>query len=87
MTRFPAPQHDLPALPPPEVLELVDLAWERAQDLFASGLELHFALDAPVGDVSAELRSADGSVFERLSASEALAVACGDATPTCALAV
>ena len=30
--------------PPPQVLAEVDAAWERAQDLFAGELELHFEL-------------------------------------------
>ena len=49
-------------------------------------LELRFKIDAVLGTVWAELRSADGSVAERLSAPEALALACGDAAPPAALA-
>jgi len=78
MSRFHATTHDLPAGPPPEVLEQIDLAWRRARELFESELELHFEVDAPRGRVWAELRCADGSVLERLSASEAVAFACGD---------
>ena len=48
--------------------------------------ELHFEVDAPVGSVWAELRCADGSLVERLSASEAMALACGDAVAGLALA-
>jgi hypothetical protein len=86
MPRFRATTHDLPAGPPPEVLQQVDVAWERARELFASSVELHFAVDARLGRVSAELRRADGSVVERLSAFEALALACGDAAAETALA-
>ena len=86
MPRFPATTHDLPAGPPPEVLQQIDVAWERARELFESDLELHFEVDALIGHVWAELRSADGSVLERLTASEALAIACGDATAELALA-
>ena len=32
--------------PPAHVLAEVDAAWERAQDLFAGELELHFEVDA-----------------------------------------
>ena len=70
---------DLPAGPPPEVLEQIDVACERARELFESDLELRFEVDATLGTVWAELRCADGSVAERLSAPEALAFACGPA--------
>ena len=86
MPRFLATTHDLPAGPPPEVLQQIDVAWERARELFESDLELHFEIDALIGSVWAELRCADGSVVERLSASEALALACGDAAADLALA-
>ena len=80
MPRFPATTSpDLPAGPPPEVLQQLDVAWERARELFDSDLVLHFEVDAGLGRVWAELRQADGTVAERLSASEALALACGDA--------
>ena len=80
MSRF-APAHTpLLDLPPAEVLAEVDAAWERAQDLFADELELHFAIGSVGGRVRCELRTTEGEVWERLSASEALALACGDAT-------
>jgi hypothetical protein len=80
MPRFPATTiPDLPAGPPPEVLQQIDVAWGRARELFESDLDLHFEVDAGLGRVWAELRLADGTVAERLSASEALALACGDA--------
>jgi hypothetical protein len=86
MTRFPATTHDLPAGPPPEVLQQIDVAWERAREMFESDLELHFEVDAVLGRVWAELRDSDGCVVECLSATEALALACGDAVPELALA-
>lgn len=86
MPRFFATTHDLPAGPPPDVLQQIDVAWERARELFESDLELHFEVDALFGEVWAELRCADGSVAERLSASEAVALACGDAPAELALA-
>jgi hypothetical protein len=79
MLRFPTIHDDLPAGPPPEVLHEIDIAWGRAQDLFDSDLELHFEIDERFGEVWAELRSFDGSFAERLTASEALDIACGDA--------
>jgi hypothetical protein len=86
MPRFLATTSDLPAGPPPEVLHQIDVAWERARELFESDLELHFEVDALLGEVWAELRFADGLVAERLSASEALAFACGDAPVELAIA-
>jgi hypothetical protein len=64
---------------PPHVQHEVDAAWERAQDLFAGELELHFALDELTRRVAGELRAPGGEVWQRLSATEALAIACGDA--------
>src|SRR5215218_11369659 len=86
MRRFLATTPDLPAGPPPEVLQQIDVAWERARELFESDIELHFEIDAAYGRVWAELRRPDGSVAERLSATDALAPACGDAAPETALA-
>jgi hypothetical protein len=80
MPRFLATNIDLPAGPPPEVLQQINVAWKRARDLFDSALEIHFEVDAD-HRVSAELRAFDGSLVERLSAPEALALACGDAAP------
>ena len=79
MRRFHVTTDDLPAGPPPEVLAQIDVAWERARDLFESDRELHFEVDELFGHVWAELREADGTVTDRLTASEALDFACGDA--------
>ena len=65
--------------PPPCVQAEVDAAWERAQDLIAGELELHFSVSSMARALRCELRSVDGSVCERVSATEALALACGDA--------
>jgi hypothetical protein len=78
MTRSPL-VHDLLSGPPPEVLAEVDAAWERAQDLFADELELSFDLDTLTRRITGSLRvPAGGPVWERLTATEALAIACGD---------
>ena len=79
MPRFTATATDLSAGPPPEVLTQIDVACKRAQEMFSSDLELRFEIDALHAHVWAELRLADGSVMERLSATEALALACGEA--------
>jgi hypothetical protein len=64
--------------PPPHVLAEVDAAWERAQELFGGELELHFEL-TDAGRAVCELRVPGGEALERLTAGEALAIACGDA--------
>lgn len=56
MNRFHA-TCDLPTGPPPEVLDEIDVAWERVQALFHAGFD--FSL-------------------ERLTATELLALACGE---------
>jgi hypothetical protein len=76
--------HDLLSGPPPEVLAEVDAAWERAQDLFADELQLCFDVDSLTRRVSGSLCLPGGGVWERLSAREALAIACGDAAVTSA---
>ena len=49
-------------------------------------LELHFEVDRNWGQVWAELRNPDGTVAETMSASEAVALACGDASTPLLLA-
>ena len=71
--------HDPLLGPPAHVLAEVDAAWERSQDLASGELELHFAQALLGGRVTGELRLDDGSLVERISATEALALACGDA--------
>ena len=65
--------------PPPEVLDEVAAAWERAQEPLPDGLELWFASEPALGRAWAELRLEDGELMTAISASEALAIACGDA--------
>ncbi len=80
MLRFPRFTPDLPAGPPPEVLEEIDAAWERAQALV--GFELHFEIDPErPHHAFGELRRSDGTLERRLTASQALAIACGDPVP------
>ena len=65
--------------PPSHVLAEVDAAWERAQEPLAGTLELNFDVDPFTGRVSGELRVPGGGAVERISATEALLLACGDA--------
>ena len=78
MYRF-AHAHDPLLGPPAHVLAEVDDAWERSQELSCGELELHFTQALMGGRVTGELRLADGELVERISATEALALACGDA--------
>jgi hypothetical protein len=73
--------------PPPEVLSEVAEAWERAQEPLFEDLLLGFMSEPALGRAWGELRMADGTLVERISASEALAIACGDATVLAAPAV
>jgi hypothetical protein len=68
----------LPSGPPPEVCAEIAEAWERAQRPFADGLSLDFESEPALGRAWGVLRCADGTVVERISATEALAIACGD---------
>ncbi len=56
MNRF-HPTSDLPAGPPPEVLDEIDAAWGRAQALLEDGFDF---------------------CLERFTATEVLALACGE---------
>lgn len=65
--------------PPPEVLEEVAAAWERAQEPLPDGLTLHFVSEPALGRGWGELRLQDGDLVAGISAAEAIAIACGDA--------
>jgi hypothetical protein len=64
---------------PPEVMDEVAAAWERAQEPLPDGLELWFASEPALGRAWGELRLDDGEPVAGISASEAIAIACGDA--------
>jgi hypothetical protein len=65
--------------PPPEVLDEVFAAWERSQAPLGGMLELGFSSEPAFGRAWGELRSTDGTFLTNIPASEALAIACGDA--------
>jgi hypothetical protein len=65
--------------PPPEALDEVYAAWERAQVPLLDSLELAFVSEPSLGRAWGELRLPDGMRVASLSAREALAIACGDA--------
>jgi hypothetical protein len=70
---------DLSFGPPPEVLDEVFAAWERAQAPLGGILELGFESEPALGRAWGELRLTDGTFLTNIPASEALAIACGDA--------
>jgi hypothetical protein len=70
---------DVPPGPPPEVQLEIAEAWGRAQRPLPEGLELDFDHEPAIGRASGVLRLPDGTVIARISAAEALAIACGDA--------
>jgi len=71
--------HDLPAGPPPEVLDEVAAAWERAQRPLPEDLALAFESEPALARAWGRLVLSDGTEVARLSALEALSIACGDA--------
>ncbi len=70
--------HQLSSGPPPEVLAEIGLAWERAQAPLEGAYELHFEHDPALRRAWGELRRPDDIPVRRLTAAEALALACGD---------
>ena len=68
----------LPTGPPPEVQDEIGAAWERAQAPVDGVYELAFASNAALRRAWGELAWPDGTPALRLTASEALAIACGD---------
>jgi hypothetical protein len=76
MLRSPLPE--LVPGPPPEVLDEIGAAWERAQASMVESLELGFDSAAGLARAWGELRLPDRTVVARLRASEAVALACGD---------
>ena len=70
---------DLSPGPPPEVLAEIDEAWGRAQRPLPEGVILDFESEPRLARAWGVLRLEDGTTLERIPASEALAIACGDA--------
>jgi hypothetical protein len=72
--RFETGQRAIPEVPPPEVLDEVDAAWEPAVRLAAQDRELHFARDEVSGRAIVELRTLSGELVKRISAAQALQI-------------
>ena len=72
------PAHDLISGPPPEVLDEIATAWERAREPLPGSLDLCFVFEPALGRAWGELQMPDGGRLTRIAASEAIAIACGD---------
>jgi FlaG protein len=68
----------LPPSPPPEVLDEVAAARERAAELAAQNRELHFSKDDETGRVIVQVRDLEGNVIRTIPPSGALAVLAGE---------
>jgi hypothetical protein len=68
---------DIPASPPPEVLEAIARAHEAYERLEASGRHVRFDLNEVSGRLACELTDAAGSPLRRLSPHTVLELAAG----------
>ena len=79
--RFPRPRAltgDIPASPPPEVLEAIARAHEAYERLEASGRRVHFDLNETSGRLAMQLTDTNGAALRSLSARTVLDLAAGD---------
>jgi hypothetical protein len=67
----------IPAAPPPELLDEIGAAAERADQLAAADRELHFRHCERTGRVVADVRDLAGNVLRTIQGSEALEVLAG----------
>ena len=69
----------LPPSPPPEVMDEVAAARDRAAELAANNRELHFSTDQESGRVIVQVRDLQGNVIRTIPPSHALQVMSGGA--------
>jgi hypothetical protein len=76
---FTVSHRDVPASPPPEVLEAMSVAGRVARELHEQGRELRFTppAEGANGRVRVEVRDLDGNVLRTIPPSELLDVAAG----------
>jgi FlaG protein len=67
----------LPPSPPPELLDEVAAARDRAAELAANNRELHFSTDEETGRVIVQVRDLEGNVIRTIPPSHALQVVAG----------
>jgi hypothetical protein len=70
---------DIPASPPPEVLDAIARAHEACERLEASGRQVRFDLNETTGRLAIELTDASGIPLRRLSPRAVLELAVGTA--------
>jgi hypothetical protein len=70
---------DIPASPPPEVLDAIARAHEAYERLEASGRHVHFDLNEVSGRLAIELTDTSGTPLQRLSPRTVLELAAGAA--------
>jgi hypothetical protein len=68
---------EVPASPPPEVLDAVTAAQDAFEQLHAQGRELRFDLDEATGRVTVAVQDLDGNVLRTIPATQALDIATG----------
>jgi flagellar protein FlaG len=67
----------LPPSPPPEVMDEIAAARDRAAELAANNRELHFSKDEETGRVIVQVRDLQGNVIRTIPPSDALQVMSG----------
>ncbi|HYV15179.1 MAG TPA: flagellar protein FlaG [Conexibacter sp.] len=68
---------EVPAYPPPEVLEAATAAQDAYEQLHAQGRELRFDVDEDTGRVTVAVQDLDGNVLRTIPGSKLLDVATG----------
>jgi hypothetical protein len=68
----------LPPSPPPEVMDEVAAARDRAAELAANTRELHFSTDEETGRIIVQVRDLEGNVIRTIPPSHALQVMSGE---------
>jgi hypothetical protein len=72
---------DIPASPPPEVLDAIARAHEACERLAATGRHVRFDLDEVSGQLACELTDASGAPLHRLTPRAVLDLAAGSVLP------
>ena len=72
-----AAELSVPASPPPDVLDEIGAAADRALELWSANRELHFSKDSAGGRVVIEVRDRAGNTIRTIPPSQALNVLAG----------
>jgi hypothetical protein len=68
---------DIPASPPPEVLDAIAAAYAACERLAAAGRHVRFGVDETTGRLRAELTDSEGTALRSLSGHAVLDLASG----------